>query len=132
MRVNDWETHLYTVLNSFNEKPFQWGSHDCCTFAADCVLAITGSDKMSRYRGGYKSAKSAARKLEAAGGLEAALTFELGDPVAPLMAKRGDVVCFTSALGDTAGICIGATIAAAGLDGITYTPMSQAFKSWSI
>lgn len=132
MRVNNWESILYAQIESFNAKKFAWGTHDCCTFAADCVKAITGTDKMASYRGGYKSALTAARKLEKAGGLEKAITAELGDPIAPLLAQRGDVVCFSSPLGDTAGICVGASIAAAGLDGVTYTPINQAFKAWRI
>ena len=44
-------------------------THDCCSFAADCVLAMTGVDKMAGYRGGYKSAVGASRKLAKAGGM---------------------------------------------------------------
>lgn len=131
-KINDWAAALYAQIDDFNSMPFVWGTHDCCSFAADCVLAMTGVDKMAAYRGGYKTAVGAARKLVKAGGMEAAITAELGEPIAPALAQRGDVVCFTSPLGDTCGVCLGSTIAAAGLGGITHTPMVQAFKAWRV
>lgn len=131
-KINNWPVALYNQMEAFNEKPFEWGIHDCCTFAADCVLAMTGVDQMAGYRGGYKTAVGAARKLAKAGGMEAAITAELGGSIDPAFAQRGDVVCFNSPLGDTCGVCVGSTIAAAGLYGITHTPMVQAFKAWSL
>lgn len=131
-KINDWQTALYAQIEAFNATPFAWGTHDCCTLAADCVLAMTGVDQMAGYRGGYKTAAGATRKLAKAGGMVAAITAELGEPIAPLLAQRGDVVCFSSPLGDTCGVCVGSTIAAAGLDGITHTPMAQAFKAWRV
>jgi hypothetical protein len=132
-RKKDWLNALYAQINDFNSKTFEWGTHDCCTFAAGCVLAVTGVDKMASYRGGYSTKQGATKKLNRAGGMEAALTKELGEPLQNiLLAQRGDVVCFTSTLGDTAGICIGSQIAAAGLEGVVYAPMSQAFKAWRI
>ena len=132
-KIKNWQDALYAKIEEFNARPFAWGTHDCCTFAADCVMAVTAVDKMAAYRGGYSNAQGAARKIKKAGGLDIALTKELGEPLAiTAMAQRGDVVCFTSALGDTAGICVGSMIAAAGLDGVTYTPMVQAFKAWRI
>jgi hypothetical protein len=131
-KINNWLAALYVQLEAFNEKPFEWGSHDCCTFAADCVLAMTGEDRMVTHRGGYKTAIGATRKMARLGGMEATITSVLGEPIAPAFAQRGDVVCFTSPLGDTCGVCVGSTIAAAGLYGITHTPMVQAFKAWKV
>lgn len=131
-KTQNWQTALYAQVETFNDQAFVWGTHDCCTFAADCVLAMTGVDQMAGYRGGYKTALGAARKLANAGGMVAAISAELGEPIAPALAQRGDVVCFTSQLGDTCGICLGSTIAAAGLTGLTQTSMTQAFKAWRV
>lgn len=131
-KINNWTTALYAQLDAFNANPFNWGTHDCCTFAADCVQAMTGVDQMAGYRGGYKTAVGAARKLAKAGGMVAAISAELGEPIAPALAQRGDVVCFSSPLGDTCGVCLGSTIAAAGLGGITHTAMVQAFQAWRV
>jgi hypothetical protein len=132
MKKSNWTIALHQQIAKFNDKPFAWGTHDCCTFAADCVLAMTGIDHLADHRGGYKSAIGAARRLEKVGGIEAGMTTLLGAPIDPKFAQRGDVVCFTSPLGDTAGVCMGSNIAAPGLDGMAFTPMSEAFKAWRV
>ena len=132
MKKNNWTLALHQQITEFNDKPFAWGTHDCCTFAADCVLAMTGIDHLAAHRGGYKTAAGAARRLAKVGGIEAGMIALLGEPIAPALAQRGDVVCFTSPLGDTAGICMGTHIAAAGENGITHTPMVQAYKVWRV
>ena len=131
MRQQNWAVALQNQITQFNDKPFAWGAHDCCTFAADCVQAMTGEDKMIKYRGGYTTELGANKKLKRAGGLEAAITAELGEPKKAVYAQRGDVVYFHS-LGDTAGICLGSKIAAPSLNGIVYTPMSEAILAWSV
>lgn len=131
-KQQNWQVALYAQIESFNAKPFDWATHNCCTFTADCVLAMTGVDAMAAVRGGYKTARGAARKMTQAGGMVAAISAKLGEPLAPALAQRGDVVCFSSPLGDTCGICLGSTIASTGLVGLTHTPMVQAFKAWRI
>lgn len=131
-KINNWQIALYAQVEAFNTLPFAWGTHDCCTFAADCVLAMTGTDQMAGYRGGYKTAVGAARKLAKAGGMVAAISAELGEPIAPALAQRGDVVCFSSPLGDTCGVCMGSTVAAAGMAGVVFTPMTLAYKAWRV
>lgn len=132
MRQQNWAIALQNQITQFNDKPFAWGTHDCCTFTADCVLAMTSVDKMAKYRKRYKSMFGAIRKLRRAGGLNAAITAELGEPKQAAYAKRGDVVYFRSLLGDTAGICLGSKIAAPSLKGIAYIPMSEAILAWSV
>ena len=132
MRQQNWAIALQNQISQFNEKPFAWGTHDCFTFAADCVLAMTGEDKMAKRRGKYKTELGANKMLKRIGGVEKAITSELGEPIEPAYAKRGDVVYFNSPLGDTAGICMGSKIASPTLAGVGFTPMSQAIKAWSV
>lgn len=132
MRKLNWAIALQNQITEFNQKQFEWGTHDCCTFAADCVLAMTGHDKMAKYRGGYKSLLGAQKKINKAGGLEAAITAELGEPKQATYAKRGDVIYFISPLGATAGICVGSRIAAPAISGIAYTPISEAIFAWDV
>lgn len=129
----NWVQDLHAKVAEFNAKPFVWGTHDCCSFAADCVLAMTGNDAFKDYRGGYKTQFGANKRLKRLGGLEAATTKLLGEPLNNVaFAQRGDVICFAGPLGDTAGICMGATISAAGLDGLAQVPMNQAYKAWRV
>ena len=109
-KLTNWVHALHEQIEAYKTQPFAWGKHDCCTLAADCVQAMTGVDKMANYRGGYKTAAGAARKLAKAGGMEAAISAELGDSIAPALAQRGDVVCFSSPLGDACGVCVGGDI----------------------
>lgn len=92
MRRVDWEERLSALVAAALGEGFVWGAHDCCTFAADAVVACTGRDVMGELRGTYGSVRTAMRVLEAEGGLAAAVTARLGAPIAPLMAQRGDVV----------------------------------------
>ena len=79
-------------------RSFQWGSHDCCLFASDCVRAITGVDPASRFRGRYKTRLGAIRimRRHAGGGVvETArkVAADLGLAEVPVLrARRGDVV----------------------------------------
>ena len=55
MRVEGWEKILHDTLETMKERPFVWGTFDCCLFAADIVQALTGVDYAAGYRGTYHS-----------------------------------------------------------------------------
>ena len=128
MRREDWEKRLMAYLEQVG--PFEWGENDCCLFAANGVLAMTGEDYAKPYRG-YKTAKGALGKLKDLG-VDGVATKALGEPKQPAFAKRGDVVSFESGDGLALGLCIGAKIAAVGQDGLIMLPMSQAIQAWSV
>lgn len=130
-KKTNWIVLLHEQINIFQHKPFAWGSHDCCTFAADCILAMTGTDVMAGQRT-YKSQAGANRKMKVAGGMAPLIDGLLDTPIDPAFAQRGDVVCFRSPLGDAAGICMGVTIAAPGPLGVFYSPMAQAYQAWRV
>ena len=54
-RLPNWSMRLNDKIKEYHDKPFEWGSADCCTFGADCVVAITGHDPIETYRGKYKT-----------------------------------------------------------------------------
>src|SRR5437016_3082153 len=101
-RVKNWESKLEETLDWAQLRTFDWGRWDCCLFAADCVLAITGVDIAADFRGKYSSEQSAYELI----GLPESRT--LSDFVAqqmprydapevmPNFAQRGDLVLVTN------------------------------------
>lgn len=91
----DWEFRLEFHINASVHRVFRYGAFDCCTFAADAILAMTGADIMWNLRN-YSGAKAAKVLLKSLGGLEAAaesVARENGmDEVHPIKAQRGDMV----------------------------------------
>lgn len=113
-RMADWDTRLAAYLEPLRLRPFQWGKHDCCTFAAGAVEAMTGVDPMPEFRGRYTTAIGSARALTrfGAGTLAATLDTKFATVPAPL-AQRGDVVM----TGGLLGICLGTFAMAVGTEG---------------
>jgi hypothetical protein len=98
------------AIEAARTQPFAYGSFDCCLFAADVVLAMTGVDYAASFRG-YDTKTGAYRIIAEHGSLAALLTSVLGEPIEPSFAGRGDVVLAdieTVEGGESAGICLGA------------------------
>ncbi len=134
-RLSDWPERLSAHLHARMKEPFVWGKNDCCLFAMDCVMAITGADLAAPYRG-YDSQTQAVRLLKKHGGIvgiaEAVARQYAIPEIAPTMAGRGDVCLFDVGHGDTLGICAGAVIFVPGLQGLANTPTLQAIRAWRI
>ena len=100
-RTTHWATReLHDFLESGATKPFQWGVHDCCLFAADAILAMTGADIADAFRGKYDDEASAFSLIKSVTGGSTvanaaeycAVQHELEEYPYPLMARRGDLV----------------------------------------
>ncbi|WP_273839921.1 DUF6950 family protein [Providencia rettgeri] len=104
MRHPNWTTRLPQTLQKATQKPFSWGQHDCCLFAADCAIAVCGIDIAEKVRGRYKTKSGAMRVLKSEfGDLESGLSsffieIELNK------ATRGDIVMFNGDDGKTLGV----------------------------
>lgn len=132
MRHPDWPRRLSEYIEAARFTPFEWGTHDCCVFCDDAVMAMTGESRMAALRGAYASARAAAGLIKRAGGLVAITSRHLGQPAFG-NARRGDVVMFESlGHGPALGICIGAQFAAAGPDGVAFGDISAAQAVWRI
>lgn len=99
MRLPDWHQRLAATIEAATLRPFVYGEHDCCTFAADCVLAVTGRDLASPWRGAYAT-PAAGLKLARARNV-AGLARRFFREIDPAFAWTGDV-----ALTDTGGLAI--------------------------
>lgn len=94
MRNRDWTTRLHDVIKAAHGRPFSWGEFDCCTFAADCSIAVCNLDPAADYRGKYTTEVGAKRLLKKNhGSLEAAWD-ALFERVAPAFVQRGDVAMY--------------------------------------
>ncbi|WGL97226.1 hypothetical protein QE177_08265 [Arsenophonus sp. aPb] len=104
MRHPNWVIRLPHTLRAAMSRPFLWGEHDCCLFAADCVIAVCDFDPCSTIRGRYNTKAGALRVLKSEfGTLEDALNrfFTVAQDARP---RRGDIVMFDGDDGLTLGV----------------------------
>lgn len=107
-RFPDWETRLCAYLAPLRDKPFEWGTHDCCTFAAGAVEAMTGEDTIPEFRGAYSDQASADEALSKVGRGTLIRTMNAKFARVPVgHAHRGDIVMIKGgglaiAMGDVA------------------------------
>ncbi len=113
-RLPDWDARLAAYLEPLRLRAFAWGSHDCCTFTAGAVEAMTGIDPIPEFRGAYDDAIGAARALRTLGqGTLAATLDRKFAAIAPALAQRGDIVM----TGGLLGICWGSFVMVVGREG---------------
>jgi hypothetical protein len=132
VRPENWTETLADAVALASDQPFVWGQLDCCLFAADVVLAITGLDHAAEFRGHYSTAAGAKKALlrYGRGDIKETMTAKLGEPLPVLMACRGDFVLAATELGDSLGICMGATAAFKSPDGVAYLRLDQCLCAW--
>lgn len=104
-RKENWPRHLNEWIRSQMLEPFEYGSHDCCTFAAGAVEAITGVDLMVEFRGQYDSEAGSVEALATLGQgtLYRTLRRKLGNPVKGIEGRRGDVAYHAGCCGVVLG-----------------------------
>jgi hypothetical protein len=118
-KLHNWQTSLALTITANQDKHFEWGTFDCCLFAADCVKAMTGQDPAQEFRGKYKTRLGAARKLKelGAGDLESTLNDKLGEPV-PGYPQKGDICLVDTEDGPAAGVVFSRVIWVPGPTGL--------------
>lgn len=114
MRQLNWHQHLAQTLQAAMTRPFSWGEHDCCLFAADCVQAVTGADVATDFRGTYRTAPGAKKAILARADSLTALIDGLFARVDARLVQRGDVVLFDGPQGETLGVVWYGAVWAAG------------------
>lgn len=125
------------MTNALHE-PFAWGLNDCCTFAASWVQISTGEDALRTFSRHWRTAAGAARVLKRHGGLMAAVTRVLGEPVRPALAHRGDLLLMPANLtaermmGGCLGVSFGSRVGSPGQGGLALIPAGEAVACWRI
>jgi hypothetical protein len=118
-RLPDWEARLFELVAEAKHRDFEWGVHDCCTFAAAAVEAVTGTRPV--LPGAWTTARGALRLAARQDGLPAAVSTALGRELGPaLLAQRGDIVLLRqpSFDGHALAVCLGAYAVAPGPHGL--------------
>ena len=101
IKKKHWEAECFDpFLLARKTEPFAWGSNDCALFAADAILANTGTDIAAEFRDKYTTHLGAFKTIrEVTGGSSVvdavtycAEKFGLVEYTYPLMAKVGDLV----------------------------------------
>jgi hypothetical protein len=136
-RLPDWERRLAAVLHAARDRPFAVAVHDCGTFAADAVAAVTGRDPLAALRARYRaeagrqdfagwSAVAVLRGLAATHGWQR-LPWRL--------ARRGDLALVRGADGAACAAVVdlsGRSLAAPGQDCLARFPLDRAAACWRI
>ena len=144
-RVENWggsSGALQVFLASRTKAPFAWGSNDCALFAADAVLAITGTDIAEDFRGKYSDEAGAFALIAGVTGGKT-----VGDAAAwcaqkaglaelehRLTAQRGDLVVIPDSGRLIAGVVhlSGRHIVSVGEDGLKRFPIMDVLRAWRV
>jgi hypothetical protein len=138
VRREGWPAALDLFIKEKSKQPFDWSTNNCGFFACDWLAMVVGVDPAADLRGKIDSALSAARVLDAAGGIEAIATdaaFRWGwIPIAAAFARRGDIVSNIEAGQDgiALGVCLGELSAYAHANGLAFRPTIAGRKAWRI
>ena len=136
LRKPEWATQLRLVVEEYEEVPFEWGLHDCCLFAADCVYAMSGIDFAAPFRGEYNSRSSALAAISQIGGgsLEMYLDDSIGaeNRIDPMFAFRGDVILTHFDGMEMLGVSEGRNALFKGIKGVVAIPLGQCKTAWRI
>lgn len=114
MRRLNWHQHLAETLQAAMTRPFLWGEHDCCLFAADCVQAMTGTDYAVEFRNTYHTAAGAQKAILKRAESLTVLVDGLFSRTDVRLIQRGDVVLFDGPQGETLGVVWHGAVWAAG------------------
>lgn len=135
-RYSGWEKTLREFCESREHSPFSYGSHDCCLFVCDAVLAFTGVDLAEGIRG-YIGEAEAMAVLAEHGGVEGVAhtvtrRFEMNE-IETGNAQRGDIVICTT---ETPTLCIidntGKPCAPHINGGLAWFPRGSMRRAWRV
>lgn len=135
-RLPGWERRLFELLERNRMVPFKWGTHDCCTWAAAAVAAVSG--QQIALPSTYTTERGALRVVRKLGGLPVAVTSLLGfEPLSPSHAQRGDIVLLNqsgSFDGHALAVCFGSDAYAPSERGLVAIRMTSpaVFAGWHI
>ena len=134
-RFPDWHERLADCIETGQCFEFQYGTHDCCLWAAYCVDNMTGSDlqKQIQETCHYSNEEGAKALINAAGGLQPLVVQFLGNELdSPSFAAPGDLVVVNNEGQELVGIVVGHGVVAAAKEGLVSLPYGTIRHAWRI
>lgn len=136
MRLSDYRSRVFEVINKHERQPFRYGVNDCALFGADIVEAITGVDPAAQWRGKYRSAAGGLRLMKDAGYKNQAEWLEKhGERVETPFAQFGDIAVLkasTDIAGNALGVVGGGFIIGMSKNGLVRVGLDQAVACYRI
>lgn len=133
MKQHNWPTRLNRYILDNLKTPFKWGEFDCCLFAANAIMAMTGTDYAAAFRGKYSTKAGATKALNryGAGTIKDTITMLLGQP-ANTHPARGDLCLIKTANGETAGIYLNGAVYSPSDSGLVPHKNNEVLAVWRI
>ena len=133
MRLRNWQCLFADFVTRRRHEKFSWGKNDCCLFAADSTLTITGNDFAAAYRGSYSDETSAMALIAEFGSLEQLCSTLTGiAPISAVYADVGDIVIAKYAGRELLAVSNGIHVLAVGSEGMIILPLAVCTKTWKI
>jgi hypothetical protein len=124
------------TIEAHRPLPFRWAgrddAHDCCTFPAACLDAMTDGRYLDDLLANYSDEVTALAYIASNGGLEQTLTRHLREPIRVSFMRRGDVALVVRGGREFVGICAGDILYSAGPEGLITNPRESATRAWSV
>ena len=134
MRLPDWDKRLATYIEEARQIPFEWGNHDCFTFAVKCEEAISGVTRFPElYKAEYHSQFGANKAFIKNGyrGMVDCINRRCVQ-INPNMLRRGDWAAFDTPEGLAIGVYAGNKVVAVGENGLAFVEPKDVKKAWEI
>ena len=134
-KLSDWEIYFDDFILKNQNKPFKWGSWDCCKFANACIKAITGEDLIPKSLK-WKNEEEAMRSIKEYGdtllkSIEKACKSKKIKSIPKGFMTKGDLVVYKQE-SELVGICDGYSILSPTDTGICVNQDLQILKVWQI
>lgn len=142
-RIDNWTKSLNDLVEEVRFVPFEWGVHDCGTFASMDHLRITGVALIEAAMPRASLMDYMRFLVEDGNGLEGIMTKSLqrsADSSDWRQARRGDIVMIDSPnvyhIGSNpkyaCAVSLGSNIACPGPNGLEFTTLQSVVKVWHI
>ena len=132
LRLPDWPARFAALVARAHRTPFAWGGQDCCLWAADSALALTGQDPAADLRGTYTTAAGAWHALRSVGGLRGAASRGGVLLPGPAYAIDGDVAIVQGAARRGLAVHVAGLWMCATERGLYALPAAAARCAWGV